>query len=338
MTEAKVFRRLELGETVDILLEKKNTLILCHARPDCDTIGSGVALKMLLMAAGMKAHCICMNEIPHRLEFLPTLQSSFLPENIPQDMDFERVISVDTASPAQLGDLAQDYLDRVELMIDHHGKGSQYADGYIRPDAAATGEMIFDISREMLRRGAVREITKDIDICLYSAISSDTGCFRFSSVTPRTHCIAAELLMSGIDAGEINHLLYDSKPFVQLKAEQLGFEHMKLFSEGKIAIIEFPYELKAKNGIEDQYMETLVDVARSVEGVCVAVVIRQPRDAGIFRCSMRSSCDVDVSRICGVFGGGGHVKAAGCTIEADSIETASRLVIEEIKKSMAHFD
>ena len=337
MTEkATNYRRLTLGETVDILMERKNTLILCHARPDCDTIGSGLALKKLLEAAGMKAHCLCMNEIPHRLEFLPSCQDSFLPENIPSDFGAERVISVDTASPAQLGDLREEYLGRVEMMIDHHGRGEQYADGFILPTASAAGELIFDISREMLRRGAVNEIPKDVDICLYAAISSDTGCFRFSSVTPRTHLIAAELLRSDIDAGELNHKLYDSKPFPQLKAEQLGFEAMKLYEDGGIAIIPFTYEMKTENGIEDQYTETLVDVARSIEGVEVAIAIRQPRDAGIFRCSMRSNSDFDVSKLCASFGGGGHVKAAGCTIEATSIEAAVELILAEIKRALAH--
>lgn len=334
----KSYRLLTLEETVERLREKKDTLILCHSRPDCDTIGSGLALKKLLEAMGMRAHCICESELPHRLEFLPTGQGSFLPANIPADLKVERVISVDTASPMQLGDLEQDYLDRVELMIDHHGKGKQYADGYIIPDISATGEMIFGISRELLRLGAIKEISKETDTCIYAAISSDTGCFKYSSVSPNTHMIAAELLRSGIDAGNINHHLFDCKPFVQLKTEQLGFENMTLYDDGRIGIIEFPYELKAANGILDQYMETLVDVARSVEGVEIAAVIRQPKDEGVFRCSMRSSCDVDVSRICGRLGGGGHVKAAGCTVYGDSIECARDIVLSEIRAELGKTD
>lgn len=330
--DEKSYRLLTLDETVEKLREKKDTIILCHSRPDCDTVGSGLALKKLLQAMGMRAHCICESELPHRLEFLPTGQDSLLPCNIPSDFKAERVISVDTASPAQLGDLQREYLDRVELMIDHHGKGQQYADGYIIPDISSTGEMMFGISRELLRLGAIREISKEIDTCIYAAISSDTGCFKFSSVSPDTHMIAAELLRSGIDAGDINHHLFDCKPYVQLKTEQIGFENLTLYDGGRIGIIEFPYELKAANGILDQYMETLVDIARSVEGVEVAAVIRQPKDEGVFRCSMRSSCDVDVSRICARLGGGGHVKAAGCTIYTDSITAARDTVLEEIRK------
>lgn len=332
MNEAfgREYRRLTLSETVEILTEKKDTLILCHTRPDCDTIGSAFALKQLLEMQGMKSHCLCSNELPKRLQFLSFVQESLLSENMPDDFSPERIIAVDTASPAQLGSLADEYIGRIDLMIDHHGKGEQYADGYIVPDISATGELVFDISREMLCRGAIDSIDGSIDACIYAAISSDTGCFKYSSVSPKTHIVAAELLRGGIDAAEINRRLFDSKPFIQMRAEQIGAENLKLYCGGKIAIIEFPYELKKANGIEDEYMETLIDVARGIEGVEVAAAIRQPTEKGVFRCSMRSNSDVDVSKICSSFGGGGHVKAAGCTIEAESASKAAEMILSAI--------
>lgn len=331
MTEKKIYRKLTLEETVKILCQKKDTLLLCHSRPDCDTVGSALALKKLLQKMGMKAHCICESQLPHRLEFLPDDQKSFLREDIPEGFKAERIIAVDTASPMQLGDLEEEYLEKVDLMIDHHGKGQQYADGYIIPDISATGEMVFRISRELLRIGAIDSISKEIDSCIYAAISSDTGCFKYSSVSPDTHMAAAELLRSGIDFADINHRLFDCKPFIQLKTEQIGFEHLSFYDNGKIGIIEFPYKLKAENGILDQYMETLVDVARSIDGVGVAIVIRQPKDENVFRCSMRSSCETDVSKVCAKLGGGGHVKAAGCTIYTDSIEKARETVLSALR-------
>lgn len=326
-------QKLSFSETVDLLTEKKSTLILCHTRPDCDTVGSALALRKLLSLAGMDAYCICENELPHRLRFLPAEQDSLLYENIPDFFKAERVISVDTASPAQLGSLADRFMGQIELMIDHHGRGEQYADGYILPEASATGEIIFDISREMMRRGVIKEIPQDVDVCLYAAISSDTGCFKYSSVTPKTHEIAASLIESGIDTAKINHLLFDSKPFMQLKAEKLGFDNLRLYDNGRIAVTVFPYELKATHGIADEYLETLIEVARSVEGVEIAAAIRQPKDEGVFRCSMRSASDADVSAICARFGGGGHVKAAGCTIKAESIDEARKIIVEAIKRS-----
>ncbi len=335
MSEEKIYTSLGLGETVDRLLDKKNTLIICHRKPDGDAVGSAAALKLVLEEAGMKAVCVCADEIPSRLKFLPTGQSTFLEEKLGDISEFERIITVDTASPTQLGTLADKYLGKIELMIDHHEKGTVYADNYIAPGAPATGELIFDIAGEMLKRGAIENMPIDAAICIYAAISSDTGCFKYTSVSPKTHRIAACLLESGVNAGEINHLLFDSKPYVQLKAEQLGFERIRLYCGGKAAIMEFPYSLKIEHGIENQYLETLVDVTRSIEGVGIAAVLKQTEENGPFRCSLRSSCDTDVAEICAVFGGGGHAKAAGCSISAGSMEEARLLLLAEIEKRLS---
>lgn len=320
------FRLLTFSQTVDIISQKQNTLILCHARPDCDTLGSAFALRSLLCEMGARAWCLCANEVPHRLRFVLSGQESVLYENMPADFEAERVISVDTASPSQLGKLFEIFQGKISLMIDHHGIGEQYADGYIKPDAAATGELIFSISRELISRGVIDRIPPEADACIYAAVSSDTGGFRYSSVTPETHRIASELVASGVNSAEINRKLYEGKPLIQLKAEKLGFDRLELYREGTISVLTFPYELKKQYGIEDEYLETLIDVARTVEGVEIAAALRQPEDKNVFRCSMRSNGDSDVSRICAKFGGGGHAKAAGCTICASSIDEAKEQV------------
>ena len=329
MEQERKYRLLTLAETVERLCERKKTVILCHTRPDPDTFGSAIALKKLLLDMGIEARVACDTQRPRRIAFLPDEQESYLLEDVTKDFEAERYISVDTASPAQLGAL-EHLSGSVSLMIDHHERGEQYADGYIAPGISATGELILRIAEDLLDRGLVEKIGADIAICIYAAISSDTGCFKYSSVTPETHLAAAKLLGMGINAAEINHFLFDSKPFPQLLAEKLGFSRLQLFEDGKIAIISFPFELKEEHGIEEQYMETLVDVARSVEGVQIAAVIKQPTGEGVFRCSMRSSCEADVAKICAELGGGGHAKAAGCTVFAESIEKATETVYSHI--------
>ena len=329
--EVKKYRDLTVSEVADILSVKKNTLILCHTRPDCDTLGSAFALREILRESGSRAWCVCANEIPERLRFVMQGQESVLRESIPADFDAERIISVDVASPAQLGELEGEYADKVDIMIDHHATGTRYADGLVRPRAAAAGEIIFDIAEELRRRGALTRTSRVPYTCIYAAISSDTGCFRYSSVTEDTHRIAAELVKMGVDTAEVNHLLYDSKPLIQLRAEKLGFDRLSMYEDGKIAIITFPYALKEQYGIKDEFLETLIDVARTVEGVEVAAAIRQPSNENVFRCSLRSNEDADVSSVAAKFGGGGHVKAAGCTVKADSIGDAEALVLEAIK-------
>ena len=331
----KILKKLSFSEVCDRLSEKKNTLVLFHVRPDGDAVGSALAIKLLLDAMGSRTWCLCANEIPQRLSFLSDgIQKSAVLGVIPTDFETERIISVDTASSAQLGEMYEVYGDKIDFMIDHHAKGEPYADYYVASDAAATGEIVFDIAREMLRRGAINAIPEKMDYCLYAAISSDTGCFKYSNVTPKTHICSAEILKSGVDAADINRLLFDSKSMEVLAVEKAGFDTLKMFHNGKIAVVFFTYQMKQKLGVLDEHLETLIDVARSVEGVDVAVAIRQPGPDKTFRVSTRSSNAVDVSAVCAYFGGGGHIRAAGCTIVADSIEHVADLVITQIEKQL----
>lgn len=314
------------------LAPARDTLVLFHRSPDADAVGSAYAMKKILEALGSRAYCVCESEVPDRLSFLLFgEQESVLPESVPDDFSVSRIVSVDTASPSQLGGLYERYGDRIDLMIDHHGKGEQYARyAYVRPDAAATGEILFDLIKEL----GTQIFTDTVATALYAAISADTGGFRFSNTSPKTHLRAAELLSFGIDAAWINHLLFEYKSMEQLRAEAAGFSNLSLYANGKIAVIAFPYALKVSLGLLDSHLETLIDVARSVAGVKVAFCIRQPLDEGRFRVSSRSSCDFDVSALCASFGGGGHVKAAGCTIFASDISEAQKMLMDAIDFSL----
>ena len=322
------FLALSFDALLTRLVRPANTLILFHRNPDADAVGSAFALKKVLTDLGSLALCVCESEIPARLLFLTEgqEQESVLPQAIPADFAVERIVSVDTASPAQLGALYALYAGKIDLMIDHHGMGEPYADHYIRPDAAATGEILFDIVKHLATAGRVK-ITQSLCTAIYGAISADTGGFRFQNVTADTHLRAAELMASGIDYAEINHRLFDSFSMEQLRARAAGISNLHLFANGAIAVITFPYALKAALGLEDAHLDSLVDVARSLAGVKVAVCIRQPGTQGVFRVSMRSSCELDVSAVCAAFGGGGHKKAAGCTVTASDMEEAMRAIV-----------
>ena len=316
------------------LAEPASTLILLHRNPDADAVGSAFALKELLLALGSHAWCVCADELPARLRFLADAeQESLLPEAIPEGVAIERIVSVDSASPAQLGDLYTLYGESIELMIDHHGMGEVYADHYVRDDAAATGEILFDLVRCFAEDGRIR-ITKSLCERIYAAISSDTGCFQFSNVTSGTHNRAADLIASGIDCAEINRLLFHTVSYDQLRAQAAGISNLHLHADGKIGVMLFPYALKAALGLSDEHLGNLVDVVRSLEGVKVAVFIRQPKPEGVFRVSTRSACDFDVAALCAKFDGGGHKKAAGCTLEADSAEAAMEKLLAEIDPAL----
>lgn len=322
-----------LDRVCDFLTPKKNTLIIFHVRPDADAIGAAFALKLVLEGLGSKALCVCESEIPSRLAFLTeNHQRSARFDNMDGSFEFERIITVDTASPSQLGNLQSLFEDKIDLMIDHHENGIKYADYYIRSDYAASGEIIYEIAKRLIETGKLTSIPQDAYDLIYAALSSDTGCFKYSNVSPHTHLCAAELINAGVDTAEINHRLFDCKSEKMLAAEAAGFQNMKFYHNRKIAAVIFPYELKHELELDDEHLETLVDVARAVDGVKIAISARQSTPYRSFRISLRSSCNFDVSAVAKHFSGGGHAKAAACTIEADSIEFAVRLVVDEIIK------
>ncbi len=338
MTEnQKQYTALSIAEAAGRFYGKQSILILFHVNPDADAIGSAFALKHTLEHLGKRAWCVCSVPVPERLLFAcEDSQTGVLEEDIPEDFEPELVVSVDTASPSQLGGLYERYQDKIDLMIDHHEKGTPYADNYIVPTASSCGEVLWDVLGELMAMHEVSEDELPVRVCelIYTAVSSDTGCFRYNNVKPSTHLLAAKLIERGIDAADINHRLLGIKTLKQMQVEHAGFERMNFYGDGKIAIITFPYELKAQYGAEDEHLETLVDVARCIKGVTVAAVIKQPTEEKRFRISMRSSCDFDVSDICAHYGGGGHARAAGCTLVSDSILAAEMTIVVAIEHKM----
>ena len=330
------YRKLTAAEVTARIRGGVDTLILFHRHPDGDAVGSGFALKILLECMGCRALCSCDDPLPERLAFLAgDKQDSICAQDIPADFIPKQIITVDTASPAQVGDQYSRYEGRIDLMIDHHERGEMYADGWILGGASSAGEMIYRISRELLRTGRIAAIPAEVDRLLYAAISSDTGCFRYSNAQPSAHKAAAELLQSDFDAADINHRLFEVKSHKLLLAEKVGFDRLHLFANGKIGIVDMPMSVKRIHGLTDEHLDTLVDVARGLQGVQVAAAIRQPSDEGVYRVSMRSSCHVDVSAICAAFGGGGHVKAAGCTIVCDDgIEAVVDIVAKALEAAL----
>ena len=335
MIDGKIeFQALSIEATVERLWGARNVLVLFHVNPDGDAVGSAFALRHALEAIGKRAWCVSASEVPERLLFaMRDTQESSLSENMPEDFTPDLVVSVDTASPSQLGALYEIYKDKMGLMIDHHAKGTVYADNYIVPGASSCGEVLCAILDVLFERvGAT--MPHRVNELIYTALSADTGCFRYNNTAPSSHILAARLLSSGVDTADINHKLFGIKTLKQMQVEHAGFERMNFYAGGKIAMIAFPYDLKNQYGATDENLETLIDVARCVKGVEVAAVIKQPTEENKFRVSMRSSCDFDVSEICAHYGGGGHARAAGCTLSADSILAAEMAIVVAIEHKM----
>ena len=327
-------RELSFPVLCQMLAEPKKTLILCHARPDGDAIGSAFALKVILQIKGSEAYCASADEVPKRLRFLTTsIQSGSMTAPMPEDFLPERIITVDTPSLAQLGAPGVMFGDNITLMIDHHKAATPYAPAYIDPNAAAAGEIVYRIADALLSAHGI-PFPMDLCRCLYAAISSDTGGFRYSNVTPTTHMIAGSLIKSGVDAAEINRLLFDCKTPARLLAERVALENLKFCCEGKIAFSTISYEEILKKGLAPEELDVFVEAARSVAGVEIAFSVRQMTPGDEYRFSVRSNGKADVAAICTAFGGGGHIKAAGCSLRAPSMEVAVETFLREAVKQL----
>ncbi len=306
------------------LMKHDRFLIFTHENPDADTIGSCFALIYALRILGKHAYPACCDRIPASLAFMTEGEREFHIENAPADFTPEYYISVDVASSAQLGNY-RDYAKKIQLSLDHHATHENFAE-YALTDAraAACAEIVYHIVNRLLNG----EITEQIASLLYAALAADTGGFRYANTTPVTHKIAAKLIEKGASHAEICRNLFECKTKTALAAEAFAMAHVSYFCSGKISYVKITRADKTAHGFEDEDTYDVINVIRRVDGVKVAILIRE-KDDGTYKISTRSSCEIDVSKICAIFGGGGHAGAAGCSVAPDMVDSALARMIKE---------
>ncbi len=321
---------IDLYDLLDKLKECKNAIIAGHSHPDGDCVGSAVALAVLIEALGGKAQIIFPEKAPHRLEFILDGRKEL--DELPENLDDFQIICVDLASPVQMASLREAIENRVFLRIDHHDVGTSYAaHEFVDANAAATAEIIFMLFQHAKSRGCFDKLPKNSLTPIYAAISSDTGCFKYANVTPKTHVVAAALIESGVNAADINRLLFDTKDENQLRAEGIALSRIETFADGQISGIAIELS-DYENGLNIKDFETSIDFARSVRGARCAISVKASPTVGTFRASLRANDDTDVSKIAAHFGGGGHIRAAGCSVEASGAKEALCMIVKEIEK------
>lgn len=319
-----------------LLLEKvaecKNAIVVGHSHPDGDCVGSAVALACLIEDLGGKAKVIFPEAVPERIKFLLGDRAEL--SELPSDLGGYQIVCVDTASANQHAAIKDALESRAVLRIDHHDIGIPYAKSeFVDPSASATGEIIFELYEEALRAKKIENVRDAARDAIYGAICSDTGCFKYQSVTPKTHRIAARLIEYGAPTALISRLLFDTKDAKLIRAEGIAQSKLCTFASGKIGGIAIE-ESDYTDGLTISDFETAIDIARSLRGVDCAVTSKATVTKGAFRVSLRSSDDTDVSAIAAVFGGGGHIRAAGCTVAAESATAALEKVVKEIEKAI----
>ena len=315
---------LTLADICEYLKSHDNYVVLTHVNPDGDTLGSAYGLKKGLKKLGKKVQVVCCDEIPHKYDyFIDDSEYDFIPET---------VVAVDVADIKLLGDLYQRFEGRIDLNIDHHVSNTHYAKHlYLDADAAAAAECVYEILDEL---GV--EFDRDIANALYTGLSTDTGCFKYGNVTDRTHRIAAKLHRIGVDAAEINRIMFDTKSKSRVQMETMVLQSAEFHFEDRCMLMSITLDIQHKTGCSRTDMEGVPAMSRSVEGVLAGITVKENRE-GEFKISLRTYDPLDASAICGKLGGGGHKAAAGCTV-IGTLEEAKNRILKAVKEALEEAD
>ncbi len=288
-------------------------LVLSHAKPDGDALGSAYALCLALRKMGKQAGVFCEKRDDDTFDFITCLADR-------GDFPIRRVICVDVASPELLYGLDPDA--QVDVAIDHHRNNRVEAPAKLcLCDRAACGEIVF----ELLQQLSV-PMDEAIARCLYTAIATDTGRFCYANTTRRTFAIAAELCSYSAvgNFADINKRVFETVSQKTMLLEAYAAKHCRLFFEGAFAALVVDEEEKKRLNAKESDYDGLINVLRRIKGVRVAAFLRW-RD-GAYKVSLRGEPGFDCAALCERFGGGGHKGAAGCTLKGDASFVLEQMV------------
>lgn len=315
---------LTLADLCAFLKTHDNYVVLTHVNPDGDTLGSAYGLKFGLKKLGKRAQVVCCDEIPHKYDyFIDDSDCDFIPET---------VVAVDVADIKLLGDLYRRFEGRIDLNIDHHVSNTRYAKRlYLDADAAAAAQCIYEVLDEL---GV--EFDRQIANALYTGISTDTGCFKYQNVTAHTHEIAAKLYGIGVDAAEINRIMFDTKSKSRVEMEKRVLDGAEFHFDDRCMLMSITLDIQRETGCSRADMEGVPPMSRSVEGVLCGITLKENRE-NEFKISLRTYEPLDASAICGTLGGGGHKAAAGCAV-IGSLEEAKEKILSAVKEALEEAD
>lgn len=311
---------------IAMVIQRAERVLLCgHLMPDGDSLGSVLALGLTLEELGKKVTMAGPDPVPAIYNFLPGLER-FLVGDPPGGL-YDTLIVLDCSVPERLGKGYQDLLSRdtVIINIDHHAGSTPFGTyRYIDPQAAAVGEIIFDLLQLMQV-----SITLETATCLYTAIITDTGSFQYDNTKPDTHRRVARLLEIGVPAAQVNIRLYEEKPRVALLLLGAALNTLSVSPCEKVCWMTVSRDILRDTGAGDEHTDSLVNYTRSIRGVQVGLLFRELSD-GKYKISFRSKDTVDVNRLAALFGGGGHPRAAGCVMQGDLGEIQEKIVAASV--------
>lgn len=307
------------------LKKDESILLTCHIVPDGDSIGSLLGLGLPMLSAGFNVTMFSADEVPERYKFLQgtdKIVTGILPVR-----SFAKVVVLDCSDHLRLKPIWEQVKDNFIINIDHHPTNSSFGKlNYVDATAAATGEIVHTLLGEMYLEPDLAAAS-----ALYVAISTDTGSFKFESTTSRTHQVAAQLLAAGVNPKDITPLVFDLRPRRAVFILREALSSLKFSQDGRIAWMTLTeVEMKAA-GARDEDLDGIVNFAKNIENVEVGLLFREKAD-GTVKVGFRSH-RIDVGSIAKNLGGGGHARAAGCSLESN-LENALQTVLTAVDKEV----
>jgi phosphoesterase RecJ-like protein len=311
------------SQIIEALHKANNVLLVSHVFPDGDALGSQLALAEILESLGMESYCYCQETVSAMYEFLPG--SEKIKNELPGITQFDAAVAVDCGDRFRLGQ-AMDTLLQIHpfIVIDHHAGHREFGDiGWVEADRSSTAEMIFDLALALNA-----DVTYNAAYCLYTAIVSDSGSFKYDSTSAYTFQVASHLLNRGVIPSEVAGKLFDNYSANRLRLLEKVLGSLELYANGQIAIISATGEMFEASGAKREDTEEFINLPRALRSVKVAAFLKETPE-GFIKVSLRAKGECDVSQVALKYGGGGHRNAAGYSVEDKTIaETRDELLLE----------
>ncbi|MGN7470184.1 DHH family phosphoesterase [Brevibacillus sp. SAFN-007a] len=321
--------RAAVEEAARFIREHDRFLVLSHVNPDGDATGSALGVVLMLEQLGKEYVVVNEGETPSKFDFLPRFDRLRNLREQPLTESFEAVIAVDCADESRMGDVRPLFAsDAVLLNIDHHPTNDGFGTvNLVRPEAAATAEILFELAEV-----AGIAFNEELALCIYTGLLTDTGGFRYSNTTPRVMEIAARLLTYGVKPGEVAERCLEEITFAHVKVLRRALQTLQLSHQNLVASLCVSTADFTAEGAQREDAGGLVNYCRNIEGVEVGVSFVEA-EPGVVKVSMRARDRVDVSAIAKQLGGGGHAKAAGCTIKG-TIAEAKQIIWNALEPAL----
>lgn len=317
----------KVNNLIQLVNKSKSIAVIAHVNPDGDSIGAILGLGLALKKVNSNIDIMMSDDFPGKFMYLPGVHHIVVPKA--EIKDYDLVFVLDCGDANRLGDNKPILKKSTIVNIDHHVSNDSFGDiNIVDVKASSTCEIVYRVIKE----GLSIEIDKDIATCLYTGIVSDTGSFKYDNTSPYTLRVSAELMELGIDTAGVSLQLYHSNSLNSVRFLAAVLKEMEIFLDGRVAFITMNLEDISAYNVQQEDMEGLINYCRDIEGVEVAVSLRE-LEGNSTKASFRGKTYFDVNQLASIFGGGGHKKASGATISLRP-SVAKELILEEIQKMM----